>query len=267
MRLNQENIEEQILLLVDGELDDTTAAGVIAYVEQHKEYKALLDLYLATQLQPDVTITFPGKESLLKAEQKIAPIKRLSYRNLRWAAAAAIVITIITTAVVWRQEPEPTDQPATAMQQPIPQQRNTISARDILRDSSIAKASSDAPQKEKNKRSLHQQVIAKTVPAAVPVLSEARKKEEVVSLVTAGKTEMAIAAKPVAVALEESIAIVQPKAAHSSWSPLKEETLDGVDELVAEIQAIKTDVKEKAQLLKKATLVLRLGDKEIALNK
>ena len=51
------------------------------------------------------------------------------------------------------------------------------------------------------------------------------------------------------------------------WLPVTEENLQGVNDLVAHIQALKESIQEKAQSLKNTAFVIRFGDKQISIGK
>ncbi len=275
MKLTKENIEEQILLLVDGELEEEATAAVLAYIEQHTEYQPMLDAYRATQLQPEEHIFFPGKESLLREEPMVLPLQPAPRPVLRWVAAAAILIIIGTaTALLLQRSGDKGGGPTLAVNEagvkspasvkPGTRSADTLTAKtttkNVLADNKVV---SPAIHRQKTRVVPQEPVVA-----VVPLPQ--REKESVTPLATASASEMGIASGPVtATALDkrELVALSQEKEPASSWSPIKEETKQGVGELVTQIRTIKEEVKEKAQLLKGATIVFRFGDKEIALNK
>ncbi len=52
-----------------------------------------------------------------------------------------------------------------------------------------------------------------------------------------------------------------------AWLPVNEEKLEGMNDLVAQIKTVKEKVAAKADLIRKSTFVIRLGEKEIAFGK
>ncbi|MFT3676216.1 MAG: hypothetical protein QM781_09985 [Chitinophagaceae bacterium] len=63
--ITRHNYEEYFILYLDRELDAATCREVEAFAAQHPDLQAELDLLLQTRLQPDMDISFDGKESLL----------------------------------------------------------------------------------------------------------------------------------------------------------------------------------------------------------
>ncbi len=75
MEVNKNNIEEQILMYVDGELDTADAKAVLQYIALHPEWQSLLEEYKSLVLQPDTDIVFEGKETI--APPRTRPGNRL----------------------------------------------------------------------------------------------------------------------------------------------------------------------------------------------
>ncbi len=65
--ITRHNYEEYFILYLDRELDAATSREVEAFAAQHPDLQAELDLLLQTRLQPDMDISFAGKESLLRS--------------------------------------------------------------------------------------------------------------------------------------------------------------------------------------------------------
>jgi hypothetical protein len=93
MVINKENIEEYLLLLIDGELSEADEMQVMTFVENHAEYQLLLDQYLDTKLE-DEHIVFEGKEDLIKPEENVVPFRKAGSKIFAWAAAIGGVIWI-----------------------------------------------------------------------------------------------------------------------------------------------------------------------------
>lgn len=93
MQITKEIIEELILLYVDKELDEVTAAALLQYVQQHPEYRELLAAYRDTILQPDNDLVFEAKNALKKPAGNSIPFNTSKLR-LKIARAAAMIILL-----------------------------------------------------------------------------------------------------------------------------------------------------------------------------
>lgn len=93
-------IEEQIILLVDGELAPEQEKIIREIIKGNPEYQDLYHTYLSVQLEPDTDITCTFKEALKKPETIafLPPVKRKSRWPL-YAAAALAPIAIISA--IW----------------------------------------------------------------------------------------------------------------------------------------------------------------------
>lgn len=65
--ITRHNYEEYFILYLDRELDAATSREVEAFAARHPDLQAELDLLLQTRLQPDMDVSFAGKESLLRS--------------------------------------------------------------------------------------------------------------------------------------------------------------------------------------------------------
>lgn len=65
--ITRHNYEEYFILYLDGELDAAASREVEAFAALHPDLQAELNLLLQTRLQPDMDISFDGKESLLRS--------------------------------------------------------------------------------------------------------------------------------------------------------------------------------------------------------
>lgn len=67
MKLNRHNYEEFFILYMDNELSSDERRMVEDFVQQHPDLKDELDSFLQYKLNPDTSVTYTGKESLLKS--------------------------------------------------------------------------------------------------------------------------------------------------------------------------------------------------------
>ena len=68
MNINRYNYEEFFLLYVDNELTKEERADVEAFVQENPDLEEELLMLKQSSLRPDLTVKFPGKSSLMKAE-------------------------------------------------------------------------------------------------------------------------------------------------------------------------------------------------------
>ncbi len=66
MNINRHNYEEFFILYMDNELNSEDRRMVELFVQQHPDLKEELDLLLHYKLEPDTSISFAGKEELMK---------------------------------------------------------------------------------------------------------------------------------------------------------------------------------------------------------
>lgn len=83
-------LEEQMLLLLDGELPAGEVAPLEAAIQAEPGLKAEWEILKQTRLEPDMEIRFPGRESLYRHETKEVRIVR--FRWIQYAAAAAVIL-------------------------------------------------------------------------------------------------------------------------------------------------------------------------------
>lgn len=80
MNINRNNYEEYFILYIDRELNDAEQAAVEAFVQEHPDLKAELEMLKDTVLEP-ATASFPGKEELLKHTDSVLPVNAANYEN------------------------------------------------------------------------------------------------------------------------------------------------------------------------------------------
>ena len=66
MNINHHNYEEYFILYMDNELSSDDRRMVEAFVQQHPDLKEELDILLQYKLTPDTSVTYSGKEDLMK---------------------------------------------------------------------------------------------------------------------------------------------------------------------------------------------------------
>lgn len=91
--VNMDNYEEYLVLYADGELGEAELQELLAFISQHPELKAEMDMYAATKLVPDEAIVYSGKEQLMKNSVEKRTISLRSWWV--YGAAAASVILFI----------------------------------------------------------------------------------------------------------------------------------------------------------------------------
>jgi hypothetical protein len=268
MELNENNIEEQILLLADGELDAAEAAAVMAYIGAHTEYRAMLELYRSVKLEPEESIVFPGKELLLQEETAAVTFRARTTHVWHWAAAVILFLVAGIAAALLLQRPGYKEAASLAKLSPIIQQTLPPAIQKGNPVASVSRKEQIAPkQARKTLRQKTNSIIPRQSPAAVSETLQQRQPDAIASLATVERQALPVSDDRVIVIRERKETVAVAGQQQPSWSPLKAETIEGVNELLTQVRGLKEEVREKGQLLRKATIVLRLGDKEIALNK
>jgi anti-sigma factor RsiW len=278
MEVNKNNIEEQILLYVDGELNTEEAKALLQYVAQHPEWRTLLDEYSNLVLQPDTDMVFEGKEALLQPEvQTIAFVKKgNSLKSLRWAAAAVLVIGAAGLAWMFSRSDQGDALPdhTTIAMQPV---QIPAATPNITKDTVGVMPVQPAAIASNNK--IAHKTAAQTILVHTPQpVQEIQRKEEQLAPI-AGNT-LALndtKAQPLPAAemqrpetlqtLQQEQQVAVNTESLPSWLPVSGDKLDGVNDLVSHIREVKEKVAAKAAILKKSTFVIRLGEKEIAFGK
>ena len=89
MKTNLENYEERFVDYMEGLLDDTEMREVEAFVAQHPELEEDFKLFCSTKLEPNTSVVFTKKESLMRHTTTIRPL------FVKIVAAAACVALLI----------------------------------------------------------------------------------------------------------------------------------------------------------------------------
>lgn len=279
MEVNKNNIEEQILLYIDGELNTEEAKALLQYVARYPEWRTLLDEYSSLVMQPDTDMVFEGKEALLQPEvQTVAFVKKgNSFKSLRWAAAAIVVIGAAGLAWMFSRGEQGTALPGhtTIALQP----KTTLPATATAITDTAAVMPVQALPATSNNRIAHKAAAPQTILVHTPQpVPEMQKKEERLAPI-AGNTlalndtkaqplPATVMQRPEALeALREEPQVAINTESIPAWLPVSGDKLDGVNDLVSHIREVKEKVAAKAAILKRSTFVIRLGEKEIAFGK
>ena len=89
MKTNLENYEERFVDYMEGQLDETEMREVEAFVAKHPELEEDFKLFCSTKLEPDTSVVFDNKESLMQPTTVIRPL------FVKIVAAAACVALLI----------------------------------------------------------------------------------------------------------------------------------------------------------------------------
>lgn len=95
--INTINYEEQFLLLIDNELNETEKNKTLEFVLQNPNHGKDLELLKQTKLPLEI-ISFPNKELLFRKEKTDKPFVFMQWRQL--AAAAALIGLIVISGVL-----------------------------------------------------------------------------------------------------------------------------------------------------------------------
>lgn len=268
MKLTQENIEEYILLLVDDELDDAAVAEVNTFIATHEEYRTLLDAYLSVKLDAGDAMAYPDKAHLLKAEPVAIPLQR-PYRWL-WSGAAVVVLMLGLSLILLRKGGDEKALPVVtlASSQAVPAKVPPVVQPAVDEDTSPASPAAVAKTTVRKQHVTTAKERAKPQPVAGHTDAVAyRVKETIPALDTRMEPRYLSEASPVVAARslpgERAPAMLVSNRSLPTWVPVKEESLEGMNDLVNQAQELRNNISEKARMLKKASFVIRIGDKDI----
>lgn len=269
MEITKENIEGQILLYIDGELDEAASANLLAYVALHEEYKPMLQAYEAVKIEPDEDIVFPHKELLLHIEPQVVAFKKTTV--IRWAAAVVLLIGLgVVAGILFRPSDNIPDEKNKVAKKPAPQHNAMPQEMPATKDSVLVAKIDEKKQSKTgtvpyNAVAVIKPVVNKSDVIEVPV----RKKEDIASIPMAATNEITVAVLPkhinATILDKPELPDATPvKEALPEWVPIKEETLEGANDLIAHIQTLKENLLNKTISLKNATVVFRWGNKDLA---
>jgi|GEM_PF-3965705 len=92
--INQNNYEEYMMLLADGELNATLTQELYAFVKGNPALEAELKAYMDTRISSNAQIVMPNKSALLKHTPAIRIGFWPKYKNYAVAAALALLFSI-----------------------------------------------------------------------------------------------------------------------------------------------------------------------------
>jgi hypothetical protein len=112
--IHEGNIEEKLVALMEGDLDDAGRKGLDEFLRQNPAFRHDLDLYEKTRLQPDQDVCFPDKKKLKKSFPVI-------YIRYFWIGSTAAALLLLFLG--WRFFLQPdglgTSDPFRIVQEPI----------------------------------------------------------------------------------------------------------------------------------------------------
>lgn len=183
-------IEEQILLLVDGELDPAQEQTIRDIIAGSPEYQELYDTYLSLKLEEEADVVCTFKEELKKPETiAFIPAKRRTRWPLYAAAALAPIVILSTLWFNTQQERLNTDN--TLAKSQLPQNLSTPLPAE---PASSNKPKNNTPPKRKNEKIARK---ANPDPGTLAVINRYEESPEVqreVRLINTGTKALPIAA-------------------------------------------------------------------------
>jgi|GEM_PF-1783302 len=285
MDVNTEDIEELILLLIDNELSQAETLYLMDFLKKNPEYNQLLESYSITKLVPEDNIEYPWKNQLLRPESKqIAFYKRT---KMMLGVVSTLIIMVLGIALIWLQKPKQNTGNLVweTQNNPVP-----IKAQ----GENVINNPPKAIPNQKNALVQHREPVHKHQNKLMdknnkPPYMEPHENEQnidgfaVSSLKTQGIKLWDIDENPVVIMpikMPPELIAVDPFRKKSvderSWKPriewtsevsFDENRLKGFVFLINQVQETRLKVAENIAVLKKSTIVLQLGNKEIALNK
>lgn len=172
MKTNLENYEERFVDYMEGQLNAEEMREVEAFVAEHPELEEDFKLFCSTKLEPDITVVYTKKESLMKKEPRVRPL------FVRIVAAAACVALLVGVGIRFLKPHQ------TLEQQPMLAELTPIEAQQI-----------DFQQDNQELRKSNTKVVtmAKTIAEPEAIEVEALEVMEPIELIAAVP---AIEAKP-----------------------------------------------------------------------
>lgn len=269
--VNMENYEELMLLAADGELGDEELAQLQEFIKQHPELENEWKLYMATRLQPDETLVYTAKETLLKKETKTITFGKW----WMYAAAACLAILIAIPLLRTGEEIKPADE--------IVQTKTTISEPPIKTEPASPEnkpgptETSEAVAKTGLATQLprvKKPVTAQPVKAIQQVQPTPPQSEPMVAEVTPKPVAepQSPPAQPSVVAVVEEPVHVKPATPRThqdaekemfAWMPVDEHKKKGLNDLSVAITDKVEKVKEIKNKIRNADVSFKIGRSEL----
>jgi hypothetical protein len=266
MVIHKENIEEYLLLLIDGELSGAEEGEVLAFVDNHPEFQLLLDAFLQTKLE-DTTIVFEDKASLLKEEAVVLPIqKRKPFLAIAAAVALLIGLGFVFSVMIKNRKPMETSMASVTTARTITDTTDTTTTKKWVAESRKSEAVKQPRKVHVVKQSLKEKSNIASATASAKVNIEALEPLPTgnysPAVINEVRTDIAInTARLNPVTIEES------KEESRGWAPIKTEKLEVLNVLIAQVETLKDELQAKTKALKITTVAIRLGGKEFTIGK
>lgn len=264
MDINKGNIEEYLLLLLDGELSEADEKAVMAFIESTPEHKALLDEYLLTKFEPE-TMVFEDKAILLKEEPIVLSFKRKQYYTA-WAAAIAVIIGASVFFKMMYEKPTLTE-PLITHHSNENTVTDTISRQSLaVKEDNTEEASKTIAKQPVNKKN---NTVVEYI-AAAPA-TQRPKVENLNGLPVAGLKMMDV--KPDDKAIEAEMIV-----SNTTNTSLNNVAVNDIDDsesekstlfnnLIAQVETLKDKVAEKTKSIHISAVSIQLGNKEFTIGK
>lgn len=276
MELNEKNIEEQILLYVDGELSQMEEQALIAYLNLHPEDMDLLNQYQQAKM-PMERVVFPGMDDLLKREQKTIRFTHYWKKSSVGIAAAVLLALVLTVAYQWHSndaaQPVPLSNLAVeesfGVDTPQKQQKRIMPASEkkpSLEKQVVRKIKGHLPtgnQNETNKPKMQEEKKMAYLPTVLPKVKRIRPEWVNVALVPLHPYKEAVeGADGTALKKSADNDVLNKLIAASE----KSEKLQGINDILNQVQDKKRTIQSGWENLKHSRVVLQLGNQEIVFN-
>lgn len=157
--INIENYEEFLCSYVDGELNEAETKALLLFLEAHPELKEELSAFESTKLQPDTTVVFENKKTLLKKEGAML----ISFNNWKTlSAAAGIALLLGFSWKIWNDDNKNNTQPIVKNETPAIIKKDTLQTSPKHEEAFVVK------EKKKHKINLPKELIIEEPPVFLP---------------------------------------------------------------------------------------------------
>ena len=189
--INIENYEEFLCSYVDGELNEAETKALLLFLEAHPELKDELSAFESTKLQPDSTVVFENKKTLLKKEATTL----ISFNNWKTlSAAAGLALLLGFSWKIWNDDNMNNTQPIVKNETPAIIKKDTLQTSPKHEEAFVVK------EKKKHKINLPKELIITEPPIFLPsefiaaIPSKAYNGESVLPVIVANQ-EISVAIK------------------------------------------------------------------------